>query len=196
MGAPQLIQTSEREASARRHKLDVRDFHRMAAAGILAEDDRVELIEGALFDMAPIGSRHAAVVARLAKLLIAAAGERYLVFVQNPLRLSGDSEPQPDLSLLKPRANDYWDALPQAPDALLVIEVADSSLDYDRDRKIPLYGKCGVPEAWLVDVLRREISVYRNAGADGYGTVEVMAAGSIAPECSPEIVVSLPALFS
>ncbi|MBN2702511.1 MAG: Uma2 family endonuclease [Methylothermaceae bacterium] len=143
----------------------------MGEAGIFSEDDRVELIEGEIFDMTPIGHQHAGLVNRLNRLLVMAAGGRAVVSVQNPLRLSEQSEPQPDLALLKPRADDYQGAAATATDVLLVVEVADTSRDYDRTVKIPLYAQHDIPEAWLIDLPGKVVEVYRDPSPDGYRDV-------------------------
>ncbi len=117
--------------------LNIAEFHRIGEAGILREDDRIELIEGEMIEMAPIGSRHLAKVNRLARLLSRQIGELAIVSVQNPIALPPHNEPQPDIALLKPRADDYESALPTADDVLLVVEIADTTLNYDRDAKLP-----------------------------------------------------------
>ena len=132
----------------------------MAAAGILTPDDRVELIEGEIIKMSPIGSPHAACVARLVRLLPPLVEENTILWVQNPVRLSDFTEPVPDVALLRPRT-DYYDARhPMPEDVLLLIEVADTSLLKDRNVKIPLYARSGVSEAWLVNLPNEIIEVY------------------------------------
>lgn len=186
----------ETAASYRRHALSVEDFRRMGDAGILSEDDRVELIEGELIDMAPIGSKHAGVVTRLARLLMRAVGDAAVVSVQNPLFLPPRSEPQPDILLLKPRADDYVASLPTAADVLLLIEVADTSLSYDRDIKLPLYARHGVAESWLFDIEGRRLEIHRQPGSDGYGKVILPAADVIvAPQALPQAVLALAELW-
>jgi Uma2 family endonuclease len=149
-----------------RHKLTVAQYHRMAETGVLAPDARVELLEGVIVDMAPIGSRHAATVNRLTRAFAAAVGNRAIVSVQNPIRLGDHDEPQPDLALLRPRADYYAEATPTAADVLLVVEVAQSSAAYDREVKLPLYAQHGVPEVWLVDLDAARLHVCR-APQDG-----------------------------
>jgi len=151
-----------------RHKLSLDDYHRMGAAGILHEDSRVELIEGELIDMAPIGSQHASVVTTLTELLIAQARGIAIVMSQNPVSLPPDNEPQPDIAVLKPRADRYRNALPSAADTLLIIEVADSTIEYDRQIKLPLYARHNVPECWLVDLRAGTLEVYRDPSSKGY----------------------------
>ena len=142
----------------------------MAEAGILSEDDRVELIEGDLVEMNPIGIRHAACVRRLTRLLGQRLGDELLLDVQNPVRLNGDLEPQADLAVL--RAADYREALPGPGDVLLVIEVADTSLAYDREVKLPLYARSGIPEAWLVDLQGGMVEVHSGATLESYRATE------------------------
>lgn len=134
----------------------------MGEAGIFAPDARVELIDGEVIDMPPIGSRHAAIVDTLGKLIMRAVGDRGIVRTQGPVALGRDSEPLPDLAVLKPRAGGYFDAHPRPADVLLVIEVADSSLRFDVDVKTPLYAKHNVPEVWVIAVEDRRLTRYRD----------------------------------
>jgi len=158
-----------------RHRLTVDDYYRMGEAGIFAPSARVELIEGEVIDMAPIGSRHAAAVARLNRASTAAVGTAAIVSVQNPLRLNDRSEPEPDLMLLKPRADFYANAHPTAADVLLLIEVADTSARYDREIKLPLYARHGVPEVWIVDLDARLVRFFRAPVGEAYTDVSAMA---------------------
>jgi Uma2 family endonuclease len=143
-----------------RRWFNVDEYYRMIDAGILSEDDRVELIEGEVIKMSPIGKFHAACVKRLNKLFGFLVGRTAIVSVQDPIRLSDFSEPQPDLALLKLRDDFYSSGHPTPEDVLLVVEVADSSVQYDRSIKMPLYARSGIPEVWLVDVARDLIEVY------------------------------------
>ena len=129
-----------------RRAFDVHEYHRMAEAGILDEDDRVELIEGEIVQMSPIGSRHQGCVNRLARLLFEFAGRDYVVHIQGPVRLNERSEPQPDLALLKLRPDFYSERHPTPDDVLLLIEVSETSADYDREVKLPLYAGAGIAE--------------------------------------------------
>ncbi len=140
----------------------------MADAQVFSEDDRVELLEGEIIEMAPIGSRHAACVDRLTQVFALALGEEAIVRVQNPLRLSEHSEPQPDLAVLRPRHDFYATAHPSPPDALLVVEVAETSAGADREIKIPLYARSGVAEAWLIDLQAHVVEVHRDPSPQGY----------------------------
>lgn len=179
-----------------KHRLTATEFRRMAEVGILRADDRIELIEGELIDMAPIGSNHASVVARLNAWLAAAAGGRFIVFPQNPVSLSEHSEPQPDLTLLKSRDDYYRDALPTAQDVLLLIEVADATLEYDRSTKVPLYARSGIAEVWLVNLRGGAIEVFRAPGVQGYARVTRIERGQrIAPLAFPDLVLQLDELF-
>ena len=164
-----------------RHRLTVADYYRMAEAGVLAPDARVELIEGEIIDMAPIGTRHAAAVMRLNRLACAACGDGAIVSVQSPLRLGDLSEPEPDLMLLKPRADFYADAHPAAADVLLLIEVADTSARYDREIKLPLYARHGVSEVWIVDLEARLLRSYREPVGGAYGQASTTAAPGRTP---------------
>ena len=146
----------------------VDDYYAMAQAGILGEDDRVELIAGEIVVMSPIGSRHAGCVKALAGMFIRAAGRQAVISVQDPLRLEEATEPQPDVAVLGWRADSYRGRHPEPKDTHLVVEVADSSLDFDRQVKLPLYARHGVAEVWVVDLQASCIERYRFPGPDGY----------------------------
>ncbi len=150
------------------HLLSVHDYHRMAEAGIFTEDQHIELINGEIFDMPPIGSFHAGLVTRLSRLLINKLGEQAIVTVQNPIYLSELSEPQPDIAILKPRSDDYMQSLPTAEDVLLLIEVADSSLHYDRTIKLPHYASHQIPEVWLFNLKEQRLDIYQQPESDYY----------------------------
>jgi len=132
----------------------VAEYHRMAQSGILTEQDRVELIGGRVVCMSPIGSRHAGVLKHLNHLLSQRVGERAIISVQDPVHLDDYSEPQPDLAVLRPRADFYMGGHPGPADVLLLIEVADTFGDYDRQVKVPVYARASVPEVWLVDLVQ------------------------------------------
>lgn len=132
----------------------------MAEAGILSEDDRVELIEGEIIEMSPIGSRHAACVRRLDALFNRSLGGAAQVSAQNPVLIDDYSQPEPDIALLKPRGDFYSEEHPSARDVLLVVEVADTSVEYDRQVKAPLYARAGVVEMWLVNLHADTVEVY------------------------------------
>lgn len=153
---------------ARHHLLTVDDYHKMGEAGILGEDDRVELIDGELIDMAPIGSNHAGIVMRLITLLGAAVAGRAIISPQNPVRLGEHSEPQPDIAILRYRNDFYRASHPQPEDVLLLIEVADTTIHYDRDAKLPLYARHNIPEVWLIDLQQERVEISRQPSSDGY----------------------------
>ena len=160
-----------------RHRFTVDDYYRMARAGVLGEDDRVELIDGEVVDMPPIGPGHSSSVARIGKTFERALGDVALVWTQNPLRLDRYTEPEPDVALVRTRSDFYRSAHPGPDDILLVVEVADTTLAADRSIKMPLYARHGVPEAWLVDVRGDVIHVYRDPAADGYRVVSTYRRG-------------------
>jgi len=168
----------------------------MGEVGILAPDARVELIDGEIIDMPPIGHRHAAIVDTLAALLIRAVGDVGIVRTQGPVELGRRSQPQPDLALLKPRAGGYFDAHPRAADVLLVIEVADSSLAFDRDVKTPLYAEHGVPEVWVIAVEERRLTRYGDPVRGTYTHVdEPDLAAPIEVATLPAVRLDLSAIF-
>ncbi len=175
-----------------RHKLTVSDYYRMGDAGILHEDDRIELIEGELIDMAPIGSRHAMTVNRIMRQIHNAVDEPYVISNQNPLRLSDLTEPQPDGMILKPRENEYADAHPGPEDVIVLIEVADTSLEYDKKVKVPLYARHGVREVWLINLNARQLERYTQPGETGYGQCEILdKTGTISLVGLPDVVIDL-----
>jgi Uma2 family endonuclease len=139
----------------------------MGETGILGPRDRVELIDGEIIDMSPIGVLHAAIVARLASHFSQRLGPIGVVWCQNPLRLDDISEPEPDIAILRPRADFYMTAHPGAADVLLVIEVADTSLAYDLGTKVPLYARHGIPEVWVIDAATRHTRVFRRPVGNG-----------------------------
>ncbi|HET9765457.1 MAG TPA: Uma2 family endonuclease [Thermoanaerobaculia bacterium] len=151
-----------------RYRFSVDDYYRLAQAGILGEDDRVELIEGEILMMPPIDSRHAACVSGISRLMLRALGEQAVVRVRCPARLDDLNEPEPDLCLARPRADLYSGAHPGPADVLLLIEVADSSIGYDRGIKLPLYARSGIAAVWILDLGRRLVEAYSGPSPDGY----------------------------
>jgi Uma2 family endonuclease len=163
---------------------------------VFAEGARLELIEGEIVEMAPIGSRHAGAVKILNQIFGRLAGDRAIVSVQDPLIIGERSVPQPDLALLKPRADSYSGAHPTAADVLLVVEVADTTLAFDLGTKVPLYARFGVPEVWVIDLQERAVRVFRDPSASGYRTSFTTAGEeSVAAAMLPGLVLALPALF-
>jgi Uma2 family endonuclease len=179
-----------------RHRLTISDYHLMGEAGILPEDSRVELIEGELIDMAPIGSQHAGTVFHLSNLLNLAIGSAAFVWVQNPIILDKHSEPEPDIALLRPRSDLYKSSHPRPDDILLIIEVADSSLQYDRHIKIPLYARHGIPEVWLVDLVNKTLTLFRTPSEHGYQEIMTSSPlGALSPKLLSTVNLDLSELF-
>jgi Uma2 family endonuclease len=159
-----------------RRQFTVAEYYRMGKAGILTEDDHVELIEGQVIEMPPIGGPHASCVNRSNRCLDRAVGDAAIESVQNPLNLGERSEPVPDLMLLRPRA-DFYVVHPTARHVLLLIEVSDTTLAYDLRSKLPLYARHGVPEVWIVDLNRAIILVHREPTPTGYRVTETRRRG-------------------
>ncbi|HEY9662813.1 MAG TPA: Uma2 family endonuclease [Allocoleopsis sp.] len=151
-----------------RKKFTVGQYHQMIESGILTDRDRVELIKGEIIEMSPVGRRHAACVDRLTELFVLRLTSRAIVRTQNPIRLSDDSEPQPDLALLRRRDDFYETGHPKPEDIFLVIEVSDTTVDFDREIKIPTYAEEGIAEAWLIDLNAQIIEVYQQPVPSGY----------------------------
>ena len=156
------------EAPVQRHRLSVDDYHRMGEVGVLTRDSRVELIEGEVLDTPAMGTRHHSMVSRLTRMLVQAAGEKALITAQLSMRLDRYNEPEPDLAVLLPRDDFYANALPTGRDALLVIEVSDSTVAYDLRTKAPLYARHGVPEYWVFDLPARTLRFFRQPVGDRY----------------------------
>jgi Uma2 family endonuclease len=181
----------------RRRKLSVDQFDEMGRTGILGPDARVELLAGEMIEMAPIGSRHAAAVDFLSMHFARAVGDSALVRTQNPLRLADDSEPQPDLMLLRPTADRYRGAHPRPADVLLLVEVADATLAFDRETKLPLYAQHGVCEVWILDLNGERLEIYREPGENGYRRkLERTGGESIAPATLPAASLQVAAVFA
>lgn len=175
-----------------RIKLTVDHFEKMGEAGVFGTQRRIELIEGELVEMAPIGGPHLGMVNALNRRLTAAVGADGTVSVQNPVGLPPSNEPQPDLVVLKPGFEGRNARVPRPPDVLLVIEVADTTLRYDTDVKLPIYARAGIVEAWIVDVNAGVIEVYRDPTPQGYSSHQTCRAGeAIAMLRLPGVVIAL-----
>jgi Uma2 family endonuclease len=159
-----------RYPAAPRRLLTVDEYHQMGEVGVLTDDDRVELIEGELVAMARIGSEHVAAINALNRLLVLAVGDRGIVSVWNPVRLTQRTEQQLDFAVLKSR-DTYRTALPRPEDTMLAVEVSNTSLDYDRKVKVALYARSGIPEVWIVNLAAEEVEVYQAPVADSYTSV-------------------------
>jgi Uma2 family endonuclease len=170
---------------------NVDEYHRMSEAGILSEDDRVELVDGEILNISPIGSRHVGCVNRLNGLLNQRIAQLALVSIQNPIRIDDYSEPEPDVALLKPRADYYAQSLATVDDVLLIIEVADTSLEYDRSVKLSLYARAGIVEVWLVNLSNDTVEACSQPANGIYQTVRIVKRGeTILAEGFPTLVLS------
>ncbi len=192
-----MSETLERPQTPARHRLTVDAYYKMAEAGILTDRDRVELIGGEVIDLKAIGSPHAAVTNRLVRCFAQTMVDGLaLISVRNPLRLDAYNEPEPDFLLLRPRADDYRASHPGAADVLLLVEVSDSSLGYDRGIKLPLYARFGVNEVWIVDLVGAAIEAYRQPNEGAYASFARLTSGSLAPALLPGAMVDVTALLA
>lgn len=174
------------------HRFNVADFYRMAEAGILREDQRVELLDGEIRDMMPIGDFHAGVVDILNMLFAEQRARRFQLRTQNPLQLNDHSMVQPDVVLLKTRSDHYRSGAPRSDDAHLVVEVAGTSLAYDQHEKLPRCARAGIPEVWIVNVPMRQLEVYREPNYLTYGEPTILKPGQCAmPLACPDISVAV-----
>lgn len=179
-----------------RKRFTVDDYHRMGEAGILYEGERVELIDGEVVAMSPIGPRHSACVGRATRALVLTALDSAIVLPQGSVRLSQYHEPQPDLVLLRPRADFYATRHAGPGDILLAIEIADSSLTFDRTVKARVYAQAGIPEYWLADLKTNVLWRYERPEGDAYREVDRHQRGqSIAPRLLPECAVPVDAFL-
>jgi Uma2 family endonuclease len=155
-----------------RRKFTVEQYHKMAEAGILTQDDKVELIRGEVLEMQSVSTKHTTCVRRVSNLLSRHLGDKVLVSIHNPVELNSTSEVQPDVALLKPSEDFYETAHPQPRDVFLLVEVVDSTVKYDREVKIPVYAEDSITEVWLVDLEEEFIEVYRDPSAYGYQNIQ------------------------
>jgi Uma2 family endonuclease len=185
------------ENAYRRHRLTVADYHRMGEAGVFAHEARVELIEGEVIDMAPIGSRHAGTVSLLIARFGACLGEHGILWPQNPVVLDSRSEPQPDFAILRPRGDFYRLSHPRPNDILLLIEVSETTLRYDQEVKLRLYARAAIPEVWIVDLESSVLLVYTEPDGEIYSKRQGLSApGLLAPSALPQAAIDLSALFT
>lgn len=183
------------EVWPQRHRITVDEYHRMAEVGLLAPDARVELIEGEIIDMAPIGPPHSSVVNQMLRLMMRAVGDLAIVQSQGAVRLNMRNEPEPDLALFRPREDFYRHQHPSGADTLLVIEVSESSLRYDREIKVPLYARHGVPEVWVVDLVNGQLLTWRSPVTGEYQLHAAAAQPGIVPIAAlPGVLVDLSGL--
>ncbi|PYJ56696.1 MAG: Uma2 family endonuclease [Verrucomicrobia bacterium] len=160
-----------------KHRFSVKEYYRMAETGVLKPDARVELLNGGITDMSPIGPFHGGVVNRLIRSFTRSSAGRWLVSAQNPVRLDDYSEPEPDLMLLKPMPDDYISHHPRPEDVYLLVEVSDASLTTDREEKLPIYSRAGIAEVWIVNLVDLIVEVYREPHFTGYGSKSILRAG-------------------
>ena len=186
------------EVVAARRLFTREEYHRMGEVGILKPTDRVELIHGEIVEMSPIGSRHIAFVNNLNQLLVVRLGGRAIVSVQNPVAFADDTEPQPDLAILRLRADPaYKEVEPHANDVFLLIEVAETSLSYDRSTKLRLYAEMGIPEYWVVNGPAASIEIYRTPEAGGYRDVRrVSGDATVSLQAFPDVALTLAEIFA
>lgn len=151
-----------------RHQFTVEDYYQIVELGLLKENDQVELINGEIIHMSPIGSYHSGCVKRLNKILNALLNQKAIISVQDPVRIDRFSEPEPDIAVLKLRDDFYTSSHPTPQDVLLIIEISDTTLQYDREIKLPLYAKAGIPEVWIVNIKEERIEVHTQPAKDIY----------------------------
>lgn len=161
--------------------INVDEYYKMAEVGILKPGDRVELIHGEIYEMSPVGSKHASVVKRLARVLNELFSSQAVIGIQDPVRLDLQNEPEPDISILRHRSDDYASKHPEPNDVLAIIEVSDSTINYDREVKKPLYASCGIPVYWIIDVKNGLIEVYLNPDGSTYSEQHIYASGDRIP---------------
>jgi Uma2 family endonuclease len=171
-------------------------YEMMIAAGVLTKYDRIELVEGDMLDMAPIGDQHTAITSRLNEFFVLAVARSATIVSGGAIKLGDFSEPEPDLMLLKRRADFYSGKRPEAPDVLLLIEVSDSSLAFDLGVKLNLYARYGVSEYWVVDVKGRRVVCHREPTPKGYAHTTEYAIGDVlAPQAFPDLKLVVGEIF-
>ena len=179
-----------------KHRFSVKEYYRMAETGVLKPDARVELINGEIIDMSPIGPFHGGVTTYLTEVFAAASKGRWQTRIQNPVRLDEHSEPQPDLVLARPVPDFYRKRHPQAGDIFLLVEVCDTTLEADQAEKLPAYGRAGVAEVWIVNLNELTVEIYREPNFTGYGSKTILRAGDQAkPLAFPDAAVDVAELL-
>ena len=177
----------------RRYRFTVDEYERMAEVGVLTQCDRVELLDGEIVEMTPIGNRHASVVARVSSVFSKRLGDRVIVWAQNPVQLRVvRSMPQPDVALVRPRTDFYAAGKPGPDDVLLLIEIMDTSAETDRRVKLPLYARAGITETWLLDLTTDRVEVFRRPTSAGYGEVMTLERNTrLSPHAFPDLVLTV-----
>lgn len=183
-------------------RISVSEYHKMGEAGIFSEDERIELIDGVIIEMSPIGSEHAATVKKINRLFSSnLSSNKAMIGIQDPVILDDGTEPQPDVTLLKPRDDAYASGHPRPEDILLIVEVADTTVEEDRTVKLPRYAACGIPEMWLVNIPERKIEAYHTpvgeGGNAGYKVrVEYREGDTLSPETFPNVKIDVAEVLS
>lgn len=162
-----------------RKQFSVEDYYSMLEVGVLTEEDRVELIKGEIIEMSPIGSKHGGYVKMLSNIIKETLRQQVITSVQDPVRLGRFSEPEPDIAVLKPRADFYTESHPTPKDVFFLIEVADTSIGYDFDVKLPLYAAAGIPEVWILDVQAEQITQHTAPTAHAYSKMDTFRKGMV-----------------
>lgn len=171
-------------------------YQQMGEKGLLTPEDRVQLIEGEILEMAPIGPRHGSVTGQLAKWFYRALGDAATVRLDNPVNLGEYSQPQPDLILLQPRVEDYVASHPGPEDVILLVEVSDSTLEFDRGRKRELYARFAIREYWVIDVNSRSVGAYSEpANGEFQVASEYRLQDTISPKVFPQVAIAVKELF-
>ncbi|MCP4398639.1 MAG: Uma2 family endonuclease [bacterium] len=174
----------------------VDEYHRMAEAGIFSHNEHVELISGEIIAMVPIGSYHASQVDKFTRFFVKNIAEKAIVRVQNPIYIDEHSEPEPDVVLVKPRTDFYAAHHPEPKDVLLIVEVSDSSLDYDRDVKLPIYAHAGIQESWIVNLQEACVEVHSEPSKHGYAAMRKYYHGKkITPAMFPNVSIAVDDIF-
>ena len=190
------IQQAQTTVQVARRAFSSADYHRMGEIGILGEDDRVELIDGDIRLMSSYSIAHVSIVLRSNAIIAPQVGKTAIVSVHNPILLNNFSEPQPDITLLRYRADFYRKAAPTAADVLLLIEVSDTTLAYDRQEKLPRYALAGVPEVWITNVDGQAVERYSDPQGNQYATKQTFKRGqSIGVLALPQITVAVDSIF-
>jgi len=178
------------------HRLTVEDYYSMMHAGVLREGERVELLNGQLVDMLPIGPFHGGSTNRLTRTFERLSRDRWITSVQNPVHLGKHDEPQPDLMLLRPEPDFYSTRHPEPGDVFLLIEISDSTLLIDREEKVPIYARAGIPEVWIVNLPERLVEVFRKPEHGAYTALQKVRPGQpLAPLAFPDAAIDTAALL-
>ncbi len=179
-------------ATSSTHRFTVKEYYRLGEIGVLRPDDQVELLDGRVLDLPRTSPLHASVRTELSLFLIGASARRWITSVQNPIHLDDYPELRPDISLVKPVLDFYREQHPQPEHVFLLIEISQSTLDSDRSEKLPAYGRAGIPEVWLVNLVDQVVEVYREAHFTGYSSTQILRAGEQArPMAFPDVVIDV-----